>query len=76
VEVTGEAGDFALLHHLMPHGASHNRRSTPRVAQFLRWVRDDHPHDRGEVPRADRYNSRQLEAVGPLGRKLLGVDSW
>jgi ectoine hydroxylase-related dioxygenase (phytanoyl-CoA dioxygenase family) len=39
VEVTGEAGDFALLHHLMPHAASHNRRPAPRVAQFTRFLR-------------------------------------
>src|SRR5262245_44739291 len=44
VEVTGEAGDFALLHHLMPHAASHNRRSVARVAQFTRFTRADHPH--------------------------------
>ncbi|WP_020576747.1 phytanoyl-CoA dioxygenase family protein [Actinopolymorpha alba] len=75
VEVTGEAGDFALLHHLMPHGASHNRHSTPRVAQFLRYVREDHPHGAGKRP-ATAYNERQLAAVGPLGRKLLGVDPW
>ncbi len=76
VEVTGEAGDFALLHHLMPHGASHNRRPTARVAQFLRWVREDHPHGSGKKPGPGRFNERQLEAAGPLGRKLLGVDPW
>ncbi|MFD2080407.1 Ectoine hydroxylase-related dioxygenase, phytanoyl-CoA dioxygenase (PhyH) family [Actinopolymorpha cephalotaxi] len=76
VEVTGEAGDFALLHHLMPHGASHNRRSTPRVAQFLRWVREDQPHGAGKAPQPGRYSARQLEAAGPLGRKLLGAEPW
>ncbi|WP_053171532.1 phytanoyl-CoA dioxygenase family protein, partial [Streptomyces sp. SBT349] len=44
VEVTGPAGSFALLHHLMPHGASHNRRPTTRVAHFMRYVRVPHPH--------------------------------
>ena len=76
VEVTGEAGDFALLHHLMPHGASHNRRTVPRVAQFLRWVREDHAHGTGKAPSPGRYSQRQLEAAGPLGRQLLGVDPW
>jgi ectoine hydroxylase-related dioxygenase (phytanoyl-CoA dioxygenase family) len=76
VEVTGEAGDFALLHHLMPHGASHNRRPIPRVAQFLRWVREDQSHGAGKAPAPGRYGQRQLDAAGPLGRKLLGVDPW
>jgi ectoine hydroxylase-related dioxygenase (phytanoyl-CoA dioxygenase family) len=76
VEVTGEAGDFALLHHLMPHAASHNRRTAPRVALFMRYVREDHPHGGGKRPTPGRYNERQLQAAGPLGRKLLGVDPW
>jgi ectoine hydroxylase-related dioxygenase (phytanoyl-CoA dioxygenase family) len=76
VEVTGEAGDFALLHHLMPHAASHNRRPTPRVAQFTRFTMENHPHHPGEPAPADRYNGQQLAAMTPLGRKLLGVDAW
>lgn len=75
VEVTGEAGDFALLHHLMPHGASHNRRPTARVAQFLRFVRVDHPHGVGSAP-PRRYNDAQLAAMSPLCRKLVGLDPW
>ncbi|MEQ7007911.1 phytanoyl-CoA dioxygenase family protein [Actinopolymorpha sp. B17G11] len=76
VEVTGEAGDFALLHHLMPHGASHNRQPVARVAQFMRYAREDHPHGAGKAPAPGRFNERQLAAAGPLGRKLLGVDAW
>lgn len=76
VEVTGEAGDFALLHHLMPHGASHNRRPTTRVAQFLRWVREDQTHGVGRRPEPGRYNDQQIAAMGELGRKLFGVNSW
>lgn len=76
VEVTGKAGDFALLHHLMPHGASHNRRPTTRVAQFLRWVREDQTHGAGAKPSAGKYNTHQIEAMGELGRKLFGVDDW
>ena len=76
VEVTGEAGDFALLHHLMPHGASHNRRPTARLAQFFRYVREDQPHGAGQRPAEGQYNELQLAALNPLGRKLLGVDSW
>ena len=76
VEVLGEAGDFALLHHLMPHGASHNRRPTARAAQFLRYLREDHPHGEGNRPVDGRYNAAQLAAMSDLGRKLLGVDPW
>ncbi len=76
VEVTGEAGDFALLHHLMPHAASHNRLPTPRVAQFTRFIREDHPHSSGQPAPPGRYNERQLRVLTPLGRKLLGVDPW
>lgn len=76
VEITGEAGDFALLHHLIPHAASHNRRSVPRVAQFTRFIREDHPHHPAEPAPPGRYNEHQLAAMTPLGRKLLGVDAW
>lgn len=76
VEITAEAGDFVALHHLMPHGASNNRRSRPRVAQFVRFLREDNPHYPGQPAPPNLYNRRQLEAMGPLGRKLLGVDPW
>lgn len=76
VEVTAGAGDFVLLHHLAPHAASNNRRSIPRVAQFVRFLREDHPHYPGKPARPGLYNDRQLEAMGPLGRKLLGVEPW
>lgn len=75
VEVTGGAGDFAMLHHLMPHAASHNRRPRARLAVFLRYVRTDHPYlDRYAPVRS--YNQAQLAAITPLGRCLLGLDPW
>jgi ectoine hydroxylase-related dioxygenase (phytanoyl-CoA dioxygenase family) len=78
--VTAEAGDFVLMHHLMPHAASHNRRSRTRLAQFFRYGRVDQPYRLGERPGdrpADRsFNDLQLAAMSPLGRKLLGVESW
>jgi hypothetical protein len=80
VEVTGQAGDFVLMHHLMPHAASHNRRPTTRLAQFIRYWRDDGPYQVGERPGdppADRtFNDLQLKAMSPLGRRLFGVDPW
>lgn len=75
-EVTGKAGDFVLLHPLMPHAATHNRRSTTRVVQFLRWVRYDHPYGRAAAVPPDTYDQRQLAVLDPLGRKLLGIDPW
>lgn len=80
VEVPAKAGDFVLMHHLMPHAASHNHRSTTRLAQFFRYGRDDQPYtfgDRPGDPPADRsFNDLQLKAMSPLGRRLLGVDPW
>lgn len=80
VEVVGKAGDFVLMHHLMPHAASHNRRPTTRLAQFFRYGRTDQPYTFGERPGdppADRtFNNLQLEAMSPLGRRLFGVDPW
>jgi ectoine hydroxylase-related dioxygenase (phytanoyl-CoA dioxygenase family) len=76
VEVTGEAGDFALLHHLMPHAASHNRLPTTRVAQFTRFTRADHPHYPQQPAEPDRWTAEQLAVMTPLGRKLLGVEPW
>jgi ectoine hydroxylase-related dioxygenase (phytanoyl-CoA dioxygenase family) len=76
VEITGEAGDFALLHHLMPHGASHNRNPTTRVAYFVRWVREDQTWGAGAKPESTTYDQDQLEAMGDLGRKLFGVENW
>lgn len=76
VEVTGPAGSFALLHHLMPHGASHNRRPATRVAQFMRYVRVPHPHGADRPQPADRYDAAQRAAMTPLTRRLLGLDPW
>jgi len=76
VEVTGEAGDFALLHHLMPHAASHNRLPAARVAQFTRFTRADHPHHPQQPAEPDRWSRAQRAVMTPLGRQLLGVDPW
>ncbi|GAA2096216.1 hypothetical protein GCM10009841_07870 [Microlunatus panaciterrae] len=76
IEVTGEAGDFALLHHLMPHGASHNRKATTRIAYFVRWVREDQTWGVGQKPEPGRYDQAQLDAMGDFGRKLFGVEDW
>jgi hypothetical protein len=80
VEVTANAGDFVLMHHLMPHAGSHNRHSRTRLAQFFRYGRDDHPYSAGnrpgDPPAGKSFNDLQLKAMSPLGRKLMGVDAW
>ncbi|MFE7572373.1 phytanoyl-CoA dioxygenase family protein [Streptomyces sp. NPDC057539] len=76
VEIVAEAGDFILTHFLMPHTASHNRLPNARVAQFLRWVRDDHVYGIADEVPDDRYDAAQRGAMSPLGRRLFGVDPW
>jgi hypothetical protein len=75
IEVTGNAGDFAMLHHLMPHAASHNRLPPARLAVFVRYVRVDQTHGYGRRP-PRRYNDAQLAVIDDLGRRLLGLDPW
>lgn len=76
VEVTGRAGDFAVLHHLMPHAASHNRSARTRLAYFVRYIRCDHAHG-GDTKSGERsYSDAQLGVMSRLGRKLLGVEPW
>lgn len=76
VELTGNAGDFALLHHLLPHGASHNRNETTRLAYFVRWVREDQTWGYGAKPKVGRFNYEQVTAMSDLGRTLFGIDDW
>jgi hypothetical protein len=76
VEVIGDAGDVILTHYLLAHGASHNRRVRTRIAYFTRYSCLDHPFFPPPTPTADRFNTRQLSAMGAIGRKLMGVDPW
>lgn len=80
IEATGNAGDFVVMHHLMPHAASHNHRSVTRLAFFFRYWRDDWPYRLGErpgdPPLDKSFNDLQLKVMSSLGRKLLGVDPW
>ncbi len=76
VEVTGDAGDFVLMHHLMPHGASANRRSVPRVAQFTRLYPVTDEESR-QAPGSDRsMSSEALAALTTLGRKMFRITPW
>lgn len=67
----GEAGDVILTHYLLPHGASHNRRARTRVAYFTRFSCPDHPFYPPPIPSVNRYNIRQLEAMGEDGTDAL-----
>lgn len=82
-EIPGKAGDFVMLHYLTPHAATHNRAETTRVAQFVRWVREDYPYGvpddmalgTYDTP-APRFGAEQLSVMTGLGRRLHGVDPW
>lgn len=46
VPVPGQAGDFVLWHHALPHGSSRNRTQAARLVQYITWF----PHDYGMHP--------------------------
>ncbi len=76
MEVTGDAGDYVLMHHLMPHSASANHNAVPRIAQFTRLqaLTDDEAR---LAPGPERpLDSEALAALTPLGRKLFRLDPW
>jgi Phytanoyl-CoA dioxygenase (PhyH) len=75
-EVTGEAGDLILTHYLLPHAASHNRRARARFAYFIRYSCLDHPFFPPPAPAVNRFNMRQLKAMSPAARRMLGADPW
>ncbi len=75
-EVTGDAGDYVLMHHLMPHSASANHNASPRIAQFTRLQALSDEEAR-QAPGPDRPLSPDaLAALTPLGRKLFRLDPW
>ncbi len=76
MEVTGEAGDYVLMHHLMPHSASANHNSSPRIAQFTR-LQPLSEEEARLAPGPDRPLSPEAQAaLTPLGRKLFRLDPW
>lgn len=46
VPITGQAGDFVLWHHALPHGSGRNFAHYPRVVQYISMF----PHDYGIHP--------------------------
>jgi ectoine hydroxylase-related dioxygenase (phytanoyl-CoA dioxygenase family) len=76
VEVTGEAGDFLIHHHLLPHAACHSRLPRPRVVRFQRYIRVQNRHSMVRTPAADRFNADQRRGLSPLGAQLLGLQPW
>ena len=38
VPVPGRAGDMVIWHHALPHGATPNRGTTPRIVQYLNFA--------------------------------------
>jgi hypothetical protein len=41
--IAANAGDFIIWHHALPHGASPNRGSSPRLVQYLYWYPAQQP---------------------------------
>ena len=76
IEVTGEAGDFVLMHHMMPHGASRNKQATPRIAQFTRYYRMSETEAREANGPGTPLAPGAEEGLTPLARKLFGFDPW
>ncbi len=76
IEITAEAGDFVMMHHLMPHAASRNRLGLPRVVQFTRYRHLDEDAAARARTTEDRFSEAQLAAMTPLARKLFGLDAW
>jgi hypothetical protein len=76
IEVTAEAGDFVMMHHLMPHAASRNRLGRPRVVQFTRYRHLDEAAASRERTSEDKFSAAQLAAMTPLARRLFGLDAW
>lgn len=76
IEVTGDAGDYVLMHHLMPHSASANHNASPRIAQFTR-LQPLSEEEARLAPGPDRPLSPEAQAaLTPLGRKLFRLDPW
>ena len=76
MEVTGDAGDFVLMHHLMPHSASANHNAAPRIAQFTRLQALTVDEAR-LAPGPERpLDTEAIDALTPLGRKLFRLDPW
>ena len=69
IEVTGEAGDFVLMHHMMPHGASRNKQATPRIAQFTRYYRVSETEAREANGLGTPLAPGAEEGLTPLARK-------
>ena len=76
LEVTANAGDYILMHHLMPHGASANNNNVPRIAQFTRFQ----PLSEGEACLApgpeQAIDMETQKGLTLLGRKLFRIDPW
>ncbi|MXX04299.1 MAG: hypothetical protein F4X08_11680 [Gemmatimonadetes bacterium] len=76
MEVTGDAGDYVLMHHLMPHSASANHNASPRIAQFTR-LQPLSEEEARQAPGPDRpLSADALAALTPLGRKMFRLDPW
>ena len=90
--IGAEAGDMIIWLNMLPHTASLNRGQRPRVAQYINMspaneasaeARERHIRfwrDRlsglGRYAEEGEHLADQPAELTPLGRRLVGVDSW
>lgn len=92
VRVAGRAGDLVVWDWRLAHGAGANRSDRPRIAQYVTMFPPDQAQREERIecwrerraPAGMRGFPGQLDPepgagpaeLGPLGRKLLGLDEW
>ena len=92
VPVAGKAGDLVIWHSALPHGSSPNSGDRPRIVQYITMSPapkngDEARQNRikgwrerltglGKEEREKEHFQGKTAELTPLGRKLLGLDSW
>ena len=92
VPVAGKAGDLVIWHSALPHGSSPNSGDRPRIVQYITMSPAPKDSEEGRQKRIAGWRERltglgkeekekehfqgKTAELTPLGRKLLGLDSW
>lgn len=92
VPVSGKAGDLVIWHSALPHGSSPNSGDRPRIVQYITMSPAPTDNEEGRQKRITGWQERltglgkdakekehfqgKTAELTPLGRKLLGLDSW
>lgn len=91
VHVAARAGDLIVWNSLLPHGNSRNRAARPRLAFYVQMFPADGTQGQANVeswrtgrcvpwwrtrPGYDRIEPWPPAQLTPLGRRLLGIETW